>query len=96
MLQGSFTFKGISLATAYLDLAKLTLENGTAVAEYRVYANHDTFKSDRTQYLTTHIETFAYTDEQVQILLDNGKKEAKKEGKTYSNFTDYVPPKGKK
>ena len=95
MLQGSFTFKGISLATAYLDLSKITLENGTAVAEYRVYANKATFDADKTQYLTTHVETFAYTDEQITTLLSNGKKEAKKEGKPYSNFTDYVAPKGK-
>ena len=91
MLQGSFTFKGISLTKAYLDLAKLTLENGTAVAEYRVYANQDTFKSDKTQYLTTHVETFPYTTAQIQTLLDNGKKEAKKEGKRFNGFTD--PPK---
>ena len=89
MLQGSFTFKGISLATAYLDLSKITLENGTAVAEYRVYADKATFDADKTQYLTTHVETFAYTTEQVQALLDSGKAEAKKEGKKYSNFTDY-------
>ena len=91
MLQGSFTFKGIPLPKAYLDLAKLTLENGTAVAEYRVYANQDAFKADKTQYLTTHVETFAYTEEQIRTLLDNGKKEAKKPGKRFNGFTD--PPK---
>ena len=96
MLEGSFTFKGITLDKAYLDLNKLTLENGIAIAQYKVYANHDTFKSDSSQYLTTHTETFVYTQEQIQTLLDNGKKEAKKEGKKFNNFTDYVPPKGKK
>ena len=91
MLQGSFTFKGITLPKAYLDLAKLTLENGTAVAEYRVYANQDAFKADKTQYLTTHVETFPYTEEQIRALLENGKKEAKKPGKRFNGFTD--PPK---
>ena len=81
MLQGSFTFKGISLRTAYLDLAKITLENGTAVAEYRVYADKAAFEADKTQYLTTHSESFPYTTKQIQTLLDNGIAEAKKEGK---------------
>ena len=88
MLQGSFTFKGITLKAAYLDLAKLTLENGTAVAEYRVYADKKTFEADKSQYLTTHVETFPYTARQIQTLLDNGKAEAKKEGKRFNGFTD--------
>ena len=88
MLQGSFTFKGISLRTAYLDLAKITLENGTAIAEYRVYADKAAFEADKSQYLTTHVETFSYTTKQIQTLLDNGKAEAKKEGKRFNGFTD--------
>jgi len=88
MLQGSFTFKGIPLGKAYLDLAKITLENGTAIAEYRVYANHDVFKADKSQYLTTHVESFPYTTKQIQTLLDNGKAEAKREGKRFNGFTE--------
>ena len=91
MLQGSFTFKGITLRTAYLDLSKITLENGTAVAVYKVYADKAAFEADKTQYLTTHTETFPYTTAQIQTLLDNGKKEAKKEGKRFNGFTE--PPK---
>ena len=91
MLQGSFTFKGISLAKAYLDLSKLTLENGTAIAVYKVYADKAAFEADKTQYLTTHTESFPYTEEQIRTLLENGKKEAKKEGKRFNGFTD--PPK---
>ena len=66
MLQGSFTFKGITLRTAYLDLSKITLENGTAVAEYKVYADKAAFEADKTQYLTTHSESFPYTTKQIQ------------------------------
>ena len=91
MLQGSFTFKGITLRTAYLDLSKITLENGTAVAVYKVYADKAAFEADKTQYLTTHTESFPYTTKQVQTLLDNGKKEAQKPGRRFNGFTD--PPK---
>ena len=88
MLQGSFTFKGIILKTAYLDLAKLTLENGTAVAEYRVYADKKAFEADKTQYLTTHVESFPYRTRDIQTLLDNGKAKAKEQGNRFSGFTE--------
>ena len=91
MLQGSFTFKGITLRTAYLDLSKITLENGTAVAEYKEYADKAAFEADKTQYLTTHSESFPYTAKQIQTLLDNGKAEVKKEGKRFNGFIE--PPK---
>lgn len=99
-LQGSITFKGLSVPTAYLDLDTITIDvqNDNAVIRYRVYSNHDTFKANPADYLTTHTETISGSAVNTAIasIVSMGREEAKKEGKKYNGFTDYVPPKGKK
>ena len=92
-LQGSITFKGLSVPTAYLDLDTITIDvqNDNAVIRYRVYSNHDTFKANPADYLTTHTETISGSAVNTAIasIVSMGREEAKKEGKKYSNFTDY-------
>ena len=96
-LEGSITFKGLSVPKAYLDLDKITIDvqNDSAVITYRVYANHDAFKANPSDYLTTHTE--AVSGEAVKTAIASivtlGKNEAKAEGKKYSGFNDYVPGK---
>lgn len=94
-LQGSITFKGLTVPKAYLDIHKITIdvESMSANMEYKVYANHDTFKADKSNYLTTHVEVVPVTDDFIAKLLEAGRKEAKKSGKKYDGFSDYVPGK---
>ena len=94
-LQGSITFKGLSVPKAYLDIHKIVIdvESMSANMEYKVYANFDTFKADKSQHLTTHIEVVPVTDDFIAKLLEAGRKEAKKSGKKYNGFNDYIPGK---
>lgn len=94
-LQGSITFKGLSVPKAYLDVHKIVIdvESMSATMEYKVYANHDTFKADKSNYLTTHVEVVPVTDVFIAKLLQAGREEAKKSGKKYDGFRDYVPGK---
>ena len=94
-LQGSITFKGLAVPKAYLDIHKIVIdvESMSANMEYKVYANHDTFKSDKNNHLTTHIEVVPVTDVFIEKLLEAGRKEAKKAGKKYNGFNDYAPGK---
>ena len=94
-LQGSITFKGLSVPKAYLDIHKIVIdvESMSANMEYKVYANFDTFKADKNNHLTTHIEVVPVTDVFIEKLLEAGRKEAKKAGKKYNGFNDYVPGK---
>ena len=96
-LQGSITFKGLSVPKAYLDLDKINIDvqNDSAVITYRVYANHDAFKANPAEYLTTHTEAISGPAVRTAIasIVSMGKEAAKKEGKKYNGFTDYVPGK---
>ena len=96
-LQGSITYKGLDIPRAYLDIHKIVIdvESMSANMEYKVYANHDTFKADKNNHLTTHIEVVPVTDDFIAKLLEEGRKEAKKSGKKYDGFNDYIPPKKK-
>ena len=96
-LQGSITFKGLSVPKAYLDLDKITIDvqNDSAVITYRVYANHDAFKANPADYLTTHTEAISGSAVKTAIasIVSMGREAAKKEGKKYNGFRDYVPGK---
>jgi hypothetical protein len=87
-LQGSITFKGLSVPKAYLDVHKITIdvESMSANMEYKVYANHATFKADKSNYLTTHVEVVPVTDVFIAKLLQAGRAEASKQGKKYGGF----------
>lgn len=93
-LQGSITFKGLSVPKAYLDLDKINIDvqNDSAVITYRVYANHDAFKANPAEYLTTHTEAISGSAVKTAIasIVTLGRAEAKKEGKKYNGFNDYV------
>ncbi len=90
-LQGSITFKGLSVPKAYLDIHKIVIdvESMSANMEYKVYADQKTFKADKSNHLTTHIEVVPVTDAFIEKLLSAGRSEAKKAGKKYGGFTDY-------
>lgn len=89
-LQGSITFKGLLVPKAYLDIHKIVIdvESMSANMEYKVYANHDTFKADKNNHLTTHIEVVPVQEVFIDKLLQAAREEAKKEGKRFNGFTD--------
>ena len=90
-LQGSITFKGLTVPKAYLDIHKIVIdvESMSANMEYKVYANQDVFAKDKSNHLTTHIEVVPVSDVLIDKLLRAGREEAKKQGKKYGGFTDY-------
>lgn len=90
-LQGSITFKGLTIPKAYLDVHKIVIdvESMSANMEYKVYADKKTFDADKSQHLTTHIEVVPVTDIFIEKLLQAGREEAKKDGKKYGGFENY-------
>ena len=90
-LQGSITFKGLTVPKAYLDIHKIVIdvESMSANMEYKVYANQDVFAKDKSNHLTTHIEVVPVTKDFIAKLLEAGRTEAKKAGKKYGGFKDY-------
>ena len=90
-LEGSITFKGLTIPKAYLDIHKIVIdvESMSANMEYKVYADQRTFRANKNEHLTTHIEVVPVTDVFIDKLLQAGRAEAKKDGKKYGGFTDY-------
>ena len=87
-LQGSITFKGLTVPKAYLDVHKIVIdvESMSANMEYKVYADQRTFKADKNQHLTTHIEVVPVQEIFIRKLLEAAREEAKKDGKKYGGF----------
>ena len=87
-LQGSITFKGLTIPKAYLDVHKIVIdvESMSANMEYKVYADQRTFKADKNQHLTTHIEVVPVQEIFIRKLLEAAREEAKKDGKKYGGF----------
>tara|TARA_R100001509_G_C4678859_1_gene152796 strand:- start:144 stop:428 length:285 start_codon:yes stop_codon:yes gene_type:complete len=90
-LEGSIIFKGLTVPKAYLDVHKIVIdvENMSANMEYKVYADQKTFKADKNNHLTTHIEVVPVQEVFIDKLLAAAREEAKKQGKKYGGFTDY-------
>ena len=62
-LEGSITFKGLTIPRAYLDIHKIVIdvESMSANMEYKVYADQRTFTANKNEHLTTHIEVVPVT-----------------------------------
>ena len=87
-LQGSITFKGLTVPKAYLDVHKIVIDVETMSAnmEYKVYADKKTFDADKNNHLTTHVEVVPVQEIFIRKLLEAARTEASKQGKKYGGF----------